>query len=199
MRPRRVAVEPRRRRAERARHARDASLGYGERKGALHEERDRAVGDGLRRVVVAVEPRARPAREAGTGTHAAAVFGDEGDFDVGVVHAFHDVETGEQLVPPHACASSRLFDHPTPVRVPVALDAIGSGTRADRVVRHRGRPPHGAGGTRSAPSACCMIWENAGAATVPPKMALLGSSSTTMAAIRGSFAGANPTNDATYR
>jgi hypothetical protein len=44
-----------------------------------------------------------------------------------------------------------------------------------------------------------MIWENAGAATVPPKMALLGSSSTTMEAIRGSFAGAYPTNDATYR
>ena len=175
----------------------DAGLGHGDGKRALHEERDRTVGDGLRRVGMPVEPGAGPAREARAGTHAAAVFGDEGDVDVGVVDAFLDVETGEQLVPPHTCASSRLFDHPTPVRVPVALDAIGCGTRADRVVRHRGRPPHGAGGTRSAPSACCMIWENAGAATRPPKMLVVGSSSTTIEAIRGSFAGAYPTNDAT--
>ena len=183
----RVSVQPRRGRTEDSGNARDHGLGDARDQGdrTFHQKGHRPVDDGLRRVVVAVEPRARPAREAGTGAYSATVLGDEGDLDVGVVHALHDVEAGEQLVPPHTCASSRLFDHPAPVRVPVGLHDAGSRS-------------HGAGGTRSAPNACCMIWANAGAATVPPKMALLGSSSTTIAARRGAFAGANPTNDATY-
>ncbi len=154
-RARRVPVERGRGAPEHARHAGDAGLRDREREEALDEQRDGAGGSCVVRVVVAVDGETGAAREAGTGRDPATVLGDRRDLDVGVVGALQDVEAREQVVPPHACASSRLGQR-TRLRVSSRSSLARGGD-------------HGIGGTRSAPRACCMICANTGAATVPPK------------------------------
>ena len=202
-RPRRVAVQPRRRRPEGPRDARDPSL------------RDRRAAGCAPR---GARPRRRrrpaaawscPSKRA-PDRHAKQVPGRTRRLSsvmkvTSTSASFTRSTTSRPASSSCHRTRARPLGSPT-IRRPSGYrspsDAPGSGSGGRRPPRRPadswGRA-HGAGGTRSAPSACCMIWENAGAATVPPKMALLGSSSTTIAARRGEFAGANPTNDATYR
>ena len=80
---------------------------------ALDQQCDRARGDRITGVVVPVE-RATGARGEARARHdAAAVFGDGGDLDVDVPDALPHVETGEQVVPTHARASSPIAIRPT--------------------------------------------------------------------------------------
>ena len=107
-------------RPERSAHARHLRLDHRERERALHEQRDRAPGHRIRRVVVAVGDGTGDAREARPRGRPAAVVGDRLDLDVGVPGLVDGVvagpsdlepgpvETGEQVVPTHAGASSRV-------------------------------------------------------------------------------------------
>ena len=137
-----MAVQGRGEGPERGAHARHPGLRHRQRQRALHEQRHRPPGDGLGRVVVAVGPCAGDAREARAGLDPAAVVGDGVDLDVGIAGELEPaelpeppgpVETGEQVAPTHACASSRLGHGNR--RVPVALCPTEHGG-----TRHPGHP-----------------------------------------------------------
>ena len=132
---RRVAEQGRGHRPERSPHARDPGLGDGERQRALDQQRDGTAGHRLRRMVVAVGDRPGDAREAGSRCRVTAVVGDRHDLDLGIPGPGVDVrglvETGEQVVPTHARASSRV-GHGSGVRVPGARRAPADGPPTKR-------------------------------------------------------------------
>ncbi len=191
-------MQRRREGSEGGAHAGHPGLRHRQRERTLHEQGHRAPGDGLGRVVVAVGPRAGDAREARAGLDPAAVVGDGVDLDVRIAGELEPVElpeppgpveTGEEVAPTHACASSRLGCGNR--RVPVA-----PGPTEDGGAPHPGHPV--VVGTRSYASADRMICWNTGAAASAPKMLPCGESTTTIAARRGLSAGANPANEALY-
>ena len=111
---RRVAVQTGRDRTERGPDRRHPRLGDLEGEEPLDEQRHCTAGDGFGRVLVPVGRAARDAREARARRDLPAVVGDGIDLDVRIPGELgsgdtpRPVETGEQVVPTHACASSRL-------------------------------------------------------------------------------------------
>ena len=167
-----VALDARRHRAEDPAHVGDLGLHDAEAERALDEERHRARRDRGRGVGMAVGVVPGHAGEARAGPHAAAVVLEGTDVDGGIPREPERGDPVEEVEEQHA---RQAFHHGRGLRVPAAP------------------------GTRSTARACCMICENTGAATVPPKNCFPGSSSTTIAARRGLSTGAKPTNDETYR
>ncbi len=104
-----VAVEARPQRRHRRARRVDAHLRHAQRQRPLDDERRRAVGDGLRRVVVPVAAKAAHAEEQLAAGHGAAVVGQTGDLRM---RARAEItggccQAGGQLVEPHGLMLSR--------------------------------------------------------------------------------------------
>ncbi len=116
-----------------------------ERQRTFDEQRHRTPGHRVGGVLVAVGDGTGDAREARPRARLAAVVGDRGDLEVGIAGPNDlvpdPVETGEQVVPTHARASSPVGHGIGHRRVP----GTGCGIRDDT---RRSRPVHEVG-TRS--------------------------------------------------
>ena len=149
--------------------------------------------DGLRSEVVAVETRAAHTEEEAAGGGVLCAKDERADCERRLAHHLGDVGAGEERCQIHVAGFYQKASPPLPRRAAGCGD-VGAGTAPSPATILTGRQ----GAIFKYCRTNWAIFLAAGAATTPPKIADVGSSTTTMTSSFGCLAGTSPINDATY-